>query len=315
MIPGGASPSSSRTWLALVFLWIVWGSTYLGSAVLIESIPAYLGLALRFAVAGLLMVIWVLACERSALRVTLRELFSTAVMGLSFMGFSISITTLAVQYVPTGVAALLVSILPVWIVVIRLITHDRPVWQTILGVVIGLAGLAYMLVPGGTQVEAGTERDVVIWSSVIVLSSITWAITAWWSQRVPTPRNGIVSASYQMLFGAGALLIVAFARGEQWAFDATTPRSWVALVYLTTIGSVMAWIAFVWLLQNAPLSLTATYAYVNPVVAVLLGLLFHGETITVDVVIGCLVVVVGVVLVVSGESIGIFARSKASKLT
>lgn len=315
MIPGGVAPSTSRTWLALVTVWVVWGSTYFATAVLTESIPAYTGLTIRFAVGGLAVLLIVLVRDRAALRVTRVQLRTTAIMGFSFMTFSIGVLALAVHYVPTGVAALLVSVLPLWIVIIRLVTRDRPVWQTMLGVVIGLVGLAYMMLPGGTQIEAGSERDVLIWSGVIVVSSFTWALTSWWSQRVPSPQNGLVSTSYQMLFGASGLLVVALIRGERWDVAATTRSSWFALVYLAVIGSVIAWFAYVWLLRNVPLSLTSTYAYVNPIVAVLLGVAFHGEFITVDVIIGCTVVLVGVVLVVSGESLGTIVRSRASKST
>lgn len=310
---GGEAPSSARTWTALGTLWLVWGSTYLGTAVLTQSIPPYLGLTVRFVAAAAILILFVLLRDRSALRVTRRQLSTTVVMGLSFVTFSIGVVGLAVRYVPTGVAALLISVLPVWIILLRMLTRDRPAWQTLLGVAIGLIGLAYMLLPGGTQVESGTDGDVLIWSGVLVLSSFTWALTSWWSQRVEQPRDGLVSTSYQMLFGAAGLLVVALIRGERWDLSATTTSSWVALLYLILIGSVVAWLAFVWLLRNVPLSLTSTYAYVNPVVAVILGLVFHGESITVDVVIGCTVVLIGVVLVVSGESLGTFARSRASK--
>ena len=144
MIPGGPRSSTVTTWIALVVVWLVWGSTYLGAAVLTESIPAFAGLTVRFGVAGLILLIYVAIRDRPTLRVTRPQLAVSAVMGLSFMTFSIGVTTLAVHYVPTGVAALLVSVLPVWIIIIRLIARDRPAWQTLVGVIIGLIGLAVM---------------------------------------------------------------------------------------------------------------------------------------------------------------------------
>jgi drug/metabolite transporter (DMT)-like permease len=224
--------------------------------------------------------------------------------GLSFIGWSMGILAVAIHYVPSGQAALLVSVLPVWIVLLRLFTGDRPSWKTLLGVVVGLLGLVWILLPGGTDSHSGTDAEVLWWSLVIVVSSITWAVTSWFSPRLDKPKSDLAAVAYQSFFGAVVLLVIGLFRGERWDFAATTTSSWVSLLFLGIVGSILGWYAFVWLLQNSRLSLMSTYAYVNPVVAVIVGLVLGGEMLSSDIIVGCTVVLAGVVLVVSGEQIG-----------
>jgi drug/metabolite transporter (DMT)-like permease len=139
---------------------------------------------------------------------------------------------------------------------------------------------------------------------IIVISTITWAVTSWYSPRLEKPKSDLAAVAYQSFFGAAVLLTIGVFRGERWDFATTTTSSWASLLFLGIVGSILGWYAFVWLLQNARLSLMSTYAYVNPVVAVILGLVLGGETLSSDVIVGCTVVLAGVVLVVSGEQIG-----------
>jgi hypothetical protein len=269
-----------------------------------ESIPIYFGVAARFVIAGVLLLVFLGITNPNALRVNRKQLASTALYGLSFIGWSMGILAVAIHYVPSGEAALLVAVLPVWIVLLRLCTGDRPSWKTLLGVVIGLLGLVWILLPGGTDSQGGTEAEVVWWSVIIVISTITWAVTSWYSPRLEKPKSDLAAVAYQSFFGAAALLTIGVFRGERWDFATTTTSSWASLLFLGIVGSILGWYAFVWLLQNARLSLMSTYAYVNPVVAVILGLVLGGETLSSDVIVGCTVVLAGVVLVVSGEQIG-----------
>ena len=269
-----------------------------------ESIPIYFGVTARFVIAGVLLFAYLAITNRAALRVTRRQLASTALYGLSFIGWSMGILAVAIHYVPSGQAALLVSVLPVWIVLLRLFTGDRPSWKTLLGVVVGLLGLVWILLPGGTDSHSGTDAEVLWWSLVIVVSSITWAVTSWFSPRLDKPKSDLAAVAYQSFFGAVVLLVIGLFRGERWDFAATTTSSWVSLLFLGIVGSILGWYAFVWLLQNSRLSLMSTYAYVNPVVAVIVGLALGGEMLSSDIIVGCTVVLAGVVLVVSGEQIG-----------
>ena len=269
-----------------------------------ESIPIYFGVTARFVIAGVLLFAYLAITNRAALRVTRRQLASTALYGLSFIGWSMGILAVAIHYVPSGQAALLVSVLPVWIVLLRLFTGDRPSWKTLLGVVVGLLGLVWILLPGGTDSHSSSDAEVLWWSLVIVVSSITWAVTSWFSPRLDKPKSDLAAVAYQSFFGAVILLVIGLFRGERWDFAATTTSSWVSLLFLAIVGSILGWYAFVWLLQNSRLSLMSTYAYVNPVVAVIVGLVLGGEMLSSDIIVGCTVVLAGVVLVVSGEQIG-----------
>ena len=303
-----AGRTLSKVWVALVALWLIWGSTYYGTVVMTESVPIYFGVAARFIIAGFFLLAFLAVTNPNALRVNRRQLASTALYGLSFIGWSMGIWAVAIHYVPSGEAALLVSVLPVWIVLLRLFTGDRPSWKTLLGVVIGLLGLVWILLPGGTDSQGGTDAEVLWWSVIIVISSITWALTTWFSPRLEKPKSDLAAVAYQSFFGAAILLVIGLFRGERWDFTATTTSSWVALFFLAVVGSILGWYAFVWLLQNSRLSLMSTYAYVNPVVAVIVGLVLGGEALSSDIIVGCTVVLAGVVLVVSGEQIGATKR-------
>ena len=288
-------------WLPLVALWLVWGSTYLGIAVIGTSMPPLIGNGGRFLAAATLMALVLVALRGPrVLAVTLAELRSTAVMGVGLLGVGIGTLALAERYVPSGVAALLVAVMPLYVVLFRLRAGDRPQALTLVGVAVGLGGLAVMLLPGGTVPVSGTDADVVLWSIAILGSSLCWTFFSWRSARYVLPANPLVTTVYEMAFAGLALLGVGALRGERFDLPAVQPDAWWAWGWLVA-ASLIGYTCYTWLLGHAPLSLTATYAYVNPVVAVLLGSLLLREALTRDVLIGLTVVVGGVALVVSGE--------------
>lgn len=288
-------------WGPLVALWLIWGSTYLGIAVVGTSMPPLMANGFRFLVAALILAA-VLVGTRGprVLAVTLPQLRSTAIMGVALLGVGIGVLSLAERYVPSGIAALLVAVMPLWIVLLRLRAGDRPVRLTLIGVGIGLGGLALLLLPGGTTPVSGTDADVVLWSLAILGSSFCWAFFSFRSTRYVFPANPLVTTTLEMAVAAAALVGAGALRGERLHLDQVAPDAWWAWAYLVA-ASIAGYTAYTWLLGHAPLSLTATYAYVNPVVAVLLGFLLIGESITRDVLLGLTVVVGGVALVVTGE--------------
>jgi drug/metabolite transporter (DMT)-like permease len=290
-----------QVWGPLVALWLIWGSTYLGIAVMGRSLPPLMANGMRFAIASLIIG-WVLLATRgwSAFAVTPAQLRSTAVMGVMLLGVGIGTVSMAERYLPSGIAALLVSVMPLWIIVFRFRAGERPSRLTLAGVAIGMTGLVLMLLPGGTHPVSGGDGDVVLWSLAIMCSSFCWAFFSWRSARFELPTNTLVTTTLEMAFAAAALLIVGFLRGERLDTSSIDPASWWALAYLV-LASIGGYTAYTWLLGNAPMSLVSTYAYVNPVVAVLLGSLIIGEPITTDVLLGLTVVVGGVMLVVTGE--------------
>jgi len=220
------------------------------------------------------------------------------------LGVGMTTVVMGQQYVPTGVTALLVAVTPLWIVLLRTVFGDRPRLVTWLGVGVGLVGVAMLVLPGSDVAEVGgaTPQQRAFWSLLIVLGAASWATGTFLQQRIPTPRDPMAMSVYEMLFGGLALVIVGMLRGERWPdlFDATA-RSWAGWAYLVVAGSLIAFSAFVWLIDHAPISLVSTYAYVNPVVAVALGTLVLGESLTGGVVLGGLIIIGGVMLVVSGE--------------
>ena len=291
----------ARLWTALVTVWLVWGSTYLGIAVAGETIPPLLGNAARFAAAAVILTVVVAISQGvRALRISRRELLASTFMGCAMLGFSISILALAERYVPSGIAALVIAIVPLWVVLLRLTTGDRPGVATWAGVAVGLIGIVLIVLPGGTSPRSGSAGDVLLWTLLLVASSFTWAALSWSAPRLPLPRNALVTTIYEVSAAALMLGVAGGLLGERVIVHQVSSNSLIALGWLT-FASVAAYTAYTWLVTHAPMSLVSTYAFVNPAVAVLLGWLVVREAITSDVVLGLTFVLGGVVLVLVGE--------------
>jgi drug/metabolite transporter (DMT)-like permease len=212
--------------------------------------------------------------------------------------------------VPSGLTALLIAAVPLWVVCYRRISGDRPPRQTILGVALGFAGLAVLVV------SAGIDGDVPIGATLIVLMApMFWSFGSWLSPRLSLPANPFVATAYEMACAGPMMLVMGGLDHESLLLHASA-RSWLAWLYLVTFGSLLAFTAYIWLLRAAPISLVATYAYVNPVVAVFLGWLIVGESITAGIVVGGAVVVGSVAIVIASERASTRrARSRESATT
>ena len=298
---GATRSSGLAIWGPLVALWLIWGSTYLSIAIAGTSMPPMLANGFRFLVAAMVLggVLVILRGPRF-LSISREQLRSVAIMGVALLGVGIGTVSMAERYVPSGVTALLIAVMPLWVILLRMRAGDRPARLTLIGVAVGMIGLVLMLLPGGTRPVTGGDGDVVLWSTALMFSSFCWAFFSFRSTRYVFPKNALVTTTYEMLFAGAALLGLGALRGERLHLDQVSSNSWWAWAYLI-VASIGGYTAYTWLLGHAPLSLTATYAYVNPVVAVLLGFLIIGEAITSDVVVGLTVVVGGVALVVTGE--------------
>jgi len=298
----------AQVWTALTIVYVVWGSTYLAIAVTVRTLPPLVSMGLRFFVAAAVLAAFlVLRRGRRALAVTRAELRGAALVGVLLLGVGMGMVTMAEQYVPSGVAALIVSIMPVWVVLLRTFTGDRPRLVTWLGVAIGFAGMVVLVHPGAdvATVNGASDAQRALWSMLMPLGTLCWAVGSFLQPRITTPRDPLVLTTYEMLTGGTVLALVGLLRGEDLSKFATADRaSWAAWAYLVTAGSLFAYLAFVWLVDHAPLSLISTYAYVNPVVAVLLGWLILREPLSSAVLLGGAIIVSGVVLVVSGERLG-----------
>jgi len=283
-------------------LWIIWGATYTGLALLVRSMQPLLGSGSRFITASLVLgTIVLLVKGPSAFNVTRAQVRGAAFMGVSILGLTIGILSFAQQHVPSSIVALIASVMPLWIIFFRLRAGDRPSRLTSVGVGIGLIGLVLMLLPGGTTPTNGASTtEVAIWSIAIAFSGFTWAFFSYRSTSYEQPKEPLTTAVIELAAAGLFLLVVGALIGERWDFAVITTESWVGWWFLVA-ASALAYGAYVWLLNNAPMSLVSTYAYVNPVIAVILGIVILNEALTSDVFIGLSIVVGGVVLVVTGE--------------
>ncbi|WP_260606772.1 EamA family transporter, partial [Streptomyces sp. WAC08241] len=292
---------TGAVWAALGIVYVVWGSTYLGIRVVVETLPPFLSAGARFVVAGLLLA-GIVAWRQgpAALGVTRRQLGSAVLVGLLLVLGGNGLVVLAETSVPSGLAALLVAVVPVWVVVLRTAAGERPGPGAIGGVLLGLAGLGVLTLPGLTG-EVGIGGVL-----LVVAGALSWSVGSFSSARLPMPASPFAASAYEMIAGGLAGAALGLFRGEHHGLDLAevSPRSWTALAYLVVFGSLIAFTAYAWLLQAAPLSLVATYAYVNPVVAVALGALLLNEALTWPVVLGGAIVVAGVCLIVSTERRG-----------
>jgi drug/metabolite transporter (DMT)-like permease len=292
------SATRAQIWAALLVVYIVWGSTYLAIRIMVETIPALLGAGLRFFSAGAILLT-ALAVHRGSwrrVRVPRRSLAACALIGLLLPFGGNGVVTIAERHVPSGLAALLLAAIPLWVIVYRVVLgRERVGARTLLGVLVGFAGVALLLAPGSHH---GVH---VIGLVLCILAAGSWALGSFLTPRLPMPHDLLVSTGWQLLFGGLGMLLVAVPAGEvgQLHAGAISARSLGAFLFLLTVGSLIAFTAYAWLLQNAPISLIATYAYVNPVVAVFLGWLVLDERLTALTAVGAAIIVASVAFIVS----------------
>ena len=280
---------ATRVWAALGVVYLVWGSTYLFIAIAGETIPPLFAAGTRFVASGLLMA-GLAAWRRDprVLRIGRRELAAAALIGALLPGAN-AVVFVAERHVASGLAALIIGAVPLWIVLLRTLAGDRPSPPAIAGVLVGFAGLAILVRPGG---------GAPLWGLLLLVgASLMWALGSFLSPKLPLPRDQLASTAWEML--CGGLLILPFAAFEtRPEFAAFSLRSIGGWLYLVTFGSVLAYTAYTWLLDNAPIGKVATYAYVNPVVAIALGALVLSERITWTIAVGAAIVLASVALVV-----------------
>jgi drug/metabolite transporter (DMT)-like permease len=288
-----------RVWGCLSIVYVVWGSTYLAIRVMVETIPPLLGAGVRFALAGLLVLAFLVARRGwRAIRPTRRQLGGALVVGTLLTGAN-AVVTLAEVDVPSGLAALLVGSIPLWVILLRRGSGERVARASVAGVAIGFAGVAILLAPGERP-----DGATLVGMLAIVGAAVMWATGSFASPRTELPKDPFASTGWQMLLGGAICTLSGVFRGEIGDVDPASfsGDSIIAFAYLILIGSIVAFSAYIWLLQNAPVSKVATYAYVNPVIAIFLGWLILDETITAVTLAGAAIIVASVALVVRAES-------------
>ena len=279
---------SARIWTALSAVYVFWGSTYLFIALAVKTVHPLFAASTRFLAAGAIMA-GLAVLRGGTLRAPLRSIASCLLIGLLLPGAN-TLLFFAERDVPISLASLIIASVPLWVVVLRLLGRERLPLPVLIGVGVGFAGVAVLARPSGGATAWGI--------GLCVLSAMMWATGSVLSRRLPLPADPFAATAYEML--GGGLVMLPFAIATVGTFTPST-ESILGWVYLVTIGSVVGYTAYVWLLANAPLSLVSTYAFMNPLVAISLGVLVQGEHLSARLLVGAAIVVAAVAIVVTQE--------------
>jgi drug/metabolite transporter (DMT)-like permease len=318
-MPSSPSKPAHRTgglalWANLGIVYVVWGSTYFGIAISIETIPPFLMAAIRFAIAGLILIAWDLLRHPEARRMpTRRQLLDSLIVGGLLLGVGNGFVVFAEKTVPSGIAAILIGMMPLWFALLGWLYFREKLPRLVAGaVILGFGGVALLIWPFGD----GANHYEALGIFVLFLAPLGWAHGSIYSvRRAKLPHSALTASGLQMLAGALVTGFESVVSGEPAQFDpaAVSLRSIIAMVYLILFGSMLAFTAYAWLLRNAPLSLVGTYAYVNPVVAVGLGTVFLDEPISARTIVASAVILIAVAIIVTtrGRLAGTTASDEA----
>jgi drug/metabolite transporter (DMT)-like permease len=278
----------AKVWTALWAVYIIWGSTYLAIAITIETLPTMLAVSARFILAGAIMagiVLW----RGASLRVSRRALASCVVIGCLLPGAN-AVLFFAEHDVPTGLASLIIASVPLWVVLLRVLGRERLSGATLASLGVGFAGVAILLRPSGGATTVGVL--------LCLLSAVMWSVGSFAAARLTMPEDPFAATTYEMLAGGLVMLPIGLLTVDSFSPSVSSVVAWL---YLVTCGSVVGYTAYTWLLHHAPLGTVSTYAYVNPVVAIVLGVLFLDESLTAQILVGAAIVVASVAVVVRRE--------------
>jgi drug/metabolite transporter (DMT)-like permease len=281
-------------WLALFTIWIVWGSTYLAIRVVVREMPPFAAASLRFVSAGLAMAALAFFVERASGWPDRRQLLDYSLIGVLFLGFGNGLVMWSEQRIPSGIAALMVATVPLWITFLDGLRPGGQAWtlRVWLGTLIGLLGVFLVARPAGGG-WSGHGAGI----AALQVATISWTLGALYSQALPRKLPILTAAAVEMLAGSLVLVFESALLREDWALvRASSTGAWLGLVYLAIFGSLVGFTAFSYCLNVLPASTVGTYAYVNPVVAVALGALILGEPISGGLVTGGALIVTGVVV-------------------
>jgi drug/metabolite transporter (DMT)-like permease len=287
-------------WAALWTVYLIWGSTYLAIRVMVRTLPPLLSGGIRFVLAGIVLL-GVLLVRRglAAVSISRQEFVSCTIVGTALLLGGNGLVSVAETHVPSGLAALVIASIPLWVVVLRSVFDGRVPGATLVGVAIGFVGVGILVIPGGHSSGAPVAGLF-----VLLIASVCWASGSFLSTKLTFPSEPLVSTGFQMLSGGVVMTLLALVVGEGSDFHMAelSRASVLAFLYLVVAGSLLAFTAYSWLLRNAPISKVATYAYVNPIVAIFLGWWILHETITPSVLIGAAVILSSVAFIIRKES-------------
>ncbi|MCW0216569.1 MAG: EamA family transporter [Pseudonocardia sp.] len=306
MRAGAAAPAPPRVsvraaWIALCAVYLLWGSIYLFNRLIITHVPPLLAGGTRFLAAGLGLTLLVLAIAGPrALRMSRAQFGTAALTGLLLPAWGNGLVAIAQTQIASGLAALLIAVVPLYIVVLRALGGDRPRRATVGGVAVGLAGLAVLVLAAPSAGSGGTQGSAWWGPWLVVLAGLGWATGTYATTRLPVPANPFALAAVQMTVGGVIMTTVGTAKGDRLDLAAIPAGVWWVWVgaCLATLGGFSA---YALTLRTLPVSTVATYAYVNPVIAVLLGVLLVGERFSLGQIAGGAIVLLAVFLVVAAE--------------
>ncbi|HYF38733.1 MAG TPA: EamA family transporter [Gemmatimonadales bacterium] len=284
------------TYFAFAIIYFVWGSTFLAIRIGVEEVPPFLLAALRFLVAGLVLYGW--AITRREATPDRNQWRSVALLALLIFVFDYGLLFWAEQRVPSGVAAVMMALIPAFTALseIVLLRTQRLTLRLALALGVGIAGVALLVTDSLQLGGAAIDR---VGALALIFAAASWSVASALARKLPLPPSKVMSSGAQMLAGGGLLALAALALGELRGFDPGTVslRAWLALLYLIVPGSIIAFTAYVWLIHRESPTRVGTYAYVNPVVAVLLGYFLADEPLDLRTVLGTLCVLVSVVVI------------------
>ncbi|HWH10080.1 MAG TPA: EamA family transporter [Solirubrobacteraceae bacterium] len=301
----GQTPPVWLAWLALITVYVVWGSTYLAIRVMVQTVPALLGAGARFLVAGLALYAWNRVRRRSgrsgaadrgsAVGATRRESAGAACVGILLCFGGNGLVTLAERHIASSLAALVIASEPLVIVLIGAAIGQRVSRAALTGVSVGFVGVTILILPGASSGGSG-----LVGTLLVLAASISWAAGSVSSTRVRLPADLGLSTALQMIAGGGVMIVAGLTGGEGGQLDPSgfSAGSVVAFVYLVVFGSIVAFTAYTWLLRHVEISRVSTYAYVNPMIAVVLGWAVLGEAISAATLVGASVIVASVAFIV-----------------
>jgi drug/metabolite transporter (DMT)-like permease len=281
--------------VSLGIIYFVWASTYVGTAFVVEEVDPYTGSGFRFMTAGMLIILFVIITKGPrALRINKKQVINAMFIGFILIGLASPLLGVAAQHISSGLIALLVAMTPIFIAILRFIFGDIPSFKTIIGIVVGFGGVIIVLV------IPTVENNLFI--IICLISNVIWAIGSFWSQRIELPESPLTTAAIQTFFGGMCAVLTGIFRGEDTStfFNASESETWIAFLYISVMGAI-AYSAYAFLLVNTPISLVATHAFVNPIIALFLGNLLRNEKISTSIIVSGVVVVCGIALVVMGE--------------
>ncbi len=289
---------------AFAAVYIFWGSTYLAIKYAIETLPPFLMAGSRFLFAGSILYIWA-RFSKDYEKPSFKHWRTSFIVGTLLLLGGNGGVVLAQHYISSSLAALLVATEPFWIVLLSWLwlKGARPNWKVALGLLIGFLGV-YLLIGGQSESAAGGAGGQILGAFFVIAGAFSWALGSMYGLRATTPKSSALTAGMQMLSGGAVLTLVGFLKGEWTTFNPAevSANSWFAVAYLIVFGSLIGFTAYSWLLKNAEPAMVATYAYVNPVIAVFLGWLIAGESFTGQMLIGAGIIVGSVVLITSHDN-------------